>query len=827
MAPSLRSGRLGMAGPSLHMARRRLAGLVAVGLAVAGGAALITVAAVLAETGLTSHLGPERLEAAEILVASTQRHAVPEDIDLPLSERESIDADLIDTVTATPGVEAAAADVTFAARLDEPSSDGPVEGHGWDTAALTGAAVDGRAPGPNELVVDTATAEAAGLAVGDNAEVTTPTGSATFHIVGLTDAPGIHTDAATARTLAGLDEHAADLLAVRTEPGADVEAVAENLREALPGLEVTTGDARGDVERLGDATATADLVAMAIAMAGTIVLLVGFITAGALAVNVANQRRDLALLRAVGATPRQVRRLIATQASAAAAVALVPGIAAGQYLAGRFTGFLTDSGMLPVGLPLARTPISVLIVAFLLLLTVQLAARGAAMRVSRLPATDAVAEARVEPKSPGRVRTTIGLVLLLLAGVQSLLPLAIPGETAFVSAATATITAVIGFALAGPVLIGALTRRAARRLDDRTPAPIWLAVKNSRAFARRTAGAVAVLALAVGLTITQVFAQTTYTEVTADEIEDGAIADATATGPVSAADLAELEGRPGVDAAVGVAGTTVMRVIDDAGSAESYAALAFTPGIATVADLGAAEGDLDDLHGATVALSADAARLWGVGLGDRIDLILADGTEVSPEIAATYERGFGFGSVVLAADLLTGPRFYDAALVAGDPAAVTDWAASVPGIAVETGATVPQAPSGMTPDQWISLMATLAMTGYVLLGTANSLVAATSRRRGEFASLRAVGATARQVRAMVRREALITAAIAVGAGLAFSVLPMAVLGLGFLGEPWPQGPLWVIPAASGVAVLLAWAATAIPARQALRIPPPRLLASVD
>ncbi|THV21766.1 FtsX-like permease family protein [Glycomyces paridis] len=815
----LPSGRIGMAGPSLHMARRRLAGLVAVGLAVAGGAAMITVAAVLAETGLTSHVGPERLDGAEVLVAATQRHAVPEDVDVPLPERDAIDADLVEAVLAVPGVEAAAADVAFTARM--PGGE-PVEGHGWDTAALTGAAVDGDAPdGPGEIAFDAATAAAAGLDLGDPLTITTPGGDETFTVVGLTDAPGVHTDTATARGLAGLGEDETDLIAVRTAPGADPETVAGDLRAALPGLEVATGDARGDLERLENQAATGDLVAMAFAMGGTVTLLVGFITAGAIGVAVANQRRDLALLRAVGATPRQVRRLIAAQATAAAAIALVPGVAAGHLLAGAFTGFLTDSGMLPEGLPLARTPISVLAVAALLLLTVQVAARGAAMRASRLPATAAVAEARVEPKAPGRVRTLAGIALLLATGAQSLLPLAVPGESAFIAAVTATIVAVIGFAMAGPVIVGALTGRAARRLDDRTPAPMWLAVMNSRAFARRTAGAVAVLALAVGLTITQVFSQTTYTEVTAAEIAEGARADATVTGPVGPADLAELAATPGVEGAVGVAHTTVLRVTDDAGAAEPYAALAFTPGIEQVADLGSVEGDLG--RGGTVAVAAASARLWGVEVGDRIELVLADGTRIEPEVGGTYERGFGFGSIVLAADLLERPRFYEAALVAGDPIAVADWAAGT-GLAVEAGATVPREPSGMTPDQWISLMATLAMTGYVLLGTANGLVAATSRRRTEFAALRAVGATPRQVRAMVSREALLVAAVAVGAGLSFSGLPMAVLGLGFLGKPWPQGPLWVIPATVAVAVLLAWTATAIPARRALSGPPTAALA---
>ena len=72
---------------------------------------------------------------------------------------------------------------------------------------------------------------------------------------------------------------------------------------------------------------------------------------------VAGQRRELALMRAVGATPRQIRRLAAAQATVVAGVALVPGVALGYWLAERFRGMLSARGVIPAELPLTVSPL--------------------------------------------------------------------------------------------------------------------------------------------------------------------------------------------------------------------------------------------------------------------------------------------------------------------------------------------------------------------------------------------------------------------------------------------------------------------------------------
>ncbi|WP_199043828.1 FtsX-like permease family protein [Glycomyces salinus] len=805
------------------MARKQVGGLVAVFCAVFGAAALATATGVVAETGLTSHLEPERLAAADVLISAPQRHPVPEDLDLPLTERVTVPAETADEAAAVPGVAAAVADVSFPASVE--GADAPSEGHSWASAEATGADLDGEAPtGPGEVVAGAGT----GAETGQTVTVATASGRAEYTVTGTTGGPGLYFEADTAAELSGLPEGEADLIAVALEPGSSAKEVAADLGGVLGGgFEVTTGEARGDVERIEGGAARGELVAVSGSLAGTIMLLCGFITAGALAVSVANQRRDLALLRAVGATPKQVRRLVATQATVVAAVAVVPGGLLGYPAADGFARMLADAGMLPGDLPLARSPLAALAAALLMLATVQIAARCAAWRTSRLPATTAVAESRTEPKPVGRVRTTIGLVLLALAMGQALMPLFLPGEGALASAGTGTLTAVIGLALAGPALVKAATALAASLLPRRSEAPAWLAEANTRAYSRRTAGAVTVLALAIALTVMQVYSQTTVERAAAAELEDGITAEtavsAPALGTVPAGDVDELAALPGVDAAVPVASTTVIRSSDflDGTDAESFQALVLGPGAEHVADPRVAEGSLADLEGEAVAVAASTAFVWGVAVGDEVDLVLADGREVSATVVATYERGFGFGSVIASSDLV-GPGRIDTVLVSGDGSAVADWAAGRPGLEAGGAALGAKAPS----ERWINVAVTIVLLGYVLLGVGNSLVAATVGRRGEFASLRMAGATPRQVRAMMRRETAILSAIAVAAGLAISVLPMSLLGLGLAGRPWPQGPPWVVPAAAALAVALAFAATGAATRKALSGSATGLMAAV-
>jgi len=814
-----------MLAPMIAMARHHFLGLIAVAFAVIGGSAMITAGLIVGETGVTSHLPADRLAAADILVSAPQNHPVPEDIDLALPERVTVPADVVDEIADVSGVEAAANDLSFALSLDQSgSSGGPdtmVEGHSWDVTAITEPALDGHQPrGTDQVVVGAQIADDAGIEIGDRVEIGTGDSVASYDVSGIAASDGVWFDASTALALADRTGDEVDLVAVSVEPGADVDKVADDIEKAVgSSFVVSTGDARGDVETIEGGTARGELIALAGSLAGTLLLLVGCIIASALSVSVANQRRDIALLRAVGATPRQVRRIIATQATAVATVALVPGIVLGYVFAGVLAGELTRAGMLPDGLELARSPIAAAIVSALMLVTVQVAARGASRRASRMSATEAVAESKVEPRQPSRVRTLLGVALLGVAVIPSVMPLIMRNETGVLASAGGTLAAVVGVMLAGPALVRGLTRFSVRRLRQRTPVPKWLAVKNSNAFALRTAGAVGVLALAIGLTITQYFVESTMSRATHDELSAGLIADATLTGELSAADVEQLDKKPGLTA-VSMTSTTVLhdRTVAGDPTTEIQSGFAFGPGAEKVVDPDVTSGDLADLAGNTIALSSPTASSWGVDVGDTVEVVLANGEVAEPRVVATYERGFGFGSVTLSSDLLEGfggDRWTETVLVDGDQDAVRSWAADHRGVDVASGTALVDDP-GSSSDTWIGRMVLLAMLGYVLVAVANSLVASTMRRRDEFATLRLIGATPRQIRSMVTRETGVMTVLAVGFGLLVSVVPMSLLGLGIVGQPWPQGPLWLIPAVAVTVAGIGWGATRAAATRALR-----------
>jgi putative ABC transport system permease protein len=113
--------------------------------------------------------------------------------------------------------------------------------------------------------------------------------------------------------------------------------------------------------------------------------------------------------------------------------------------------------------------------------------------------------------------------------------------------------------------------------------------------------------------------------------------------------------------------------------------------------------------------------------------------------------------------------------------------------------------------------------GYLLLGIANKLVAMTAQRRHEVATLRLNGMTPRQVLAMMRREAGLVAVAAVAGGLVVSAVPLALLGVGFLGRPLPDGPWWVVPGTLALVTAIAYASIVVPTRRALRFPPAEVL----
>ncbi|WP_018351427.1 FtsX-like permease family protein [Longispora albida] len=805
-------------------ARRRAGSLVAVALAVLIGAFAVTATVSLGETGLRGQAPTGRLGGADVLIAAPQEVAQKEDIDVPLPARAPVPSTVVTQLAALPGVSRVVGDLTFPA---VPIRDGaPVpaaEGHGWSSAALPATpAMTGRPPAATgELALDAASATRLGVHVGATLDVVTGGTRSTYRISSVLNGPppGLYFSDAEAARLANR-AGAVDLIAVWAAPGTSGETLAGRIRTALSGtdLRVATGDARGDLESVAAGTGRGTLIALSGSLAGVILMIAGFVLLSALGVHVAGQSRDLALIRAVGATPRQVRRLAAAQATLAAAVVLPFGIAGGYLLAGRAWDWFVGLGVIPAELPLVLSPFPALVTAALFLLVVQLAARGAAMRVSRLPATEAVAATATEPQSPSKVRAWTGLGLIVLATGMAAVPLVSRSLVAVAGTATAGIVAVIGLTVAGPVLLRATASWLARRAEHRS-APGWLALHNLAAYASRGSGALTGLAMAVTLAITYTFVQTTPQHGHDTELAASTRGALTVTAPglggVPAQALAQLRGVTGAKVAVRDQ-TTVLWPFKEQGKdrVDSYPVTVLGSDADGLVDLDVREGAMTGLTGDSIAVGASFARFQGLDVGGKHALIRADGSRVTATVAAIYGRELGYGDMVVSPGLSLARDQFAAVLVSGVDAAKARAALSgLPGIVVTEG--TPKS-GKVNPHVALNLVVVGALLAYVLLGVANSMVAATARRREEFAALRFAGATPPQLRAVARQEAMWSGLGACAAGLGLSALPLLFLGTGLLGTPIAPGPWWLVPAVCAVVLTVSYVSVTAAARRALR-----------
>jgi putative ABC transport system permease protein len=808
--------------------RHRKGPFVGAFVAVLAAAALVTALGVLFESGLRAGVPPQRYAAAPVVVGAPQSIPVEEDLDQPFSERVPLQADVVDKVAAVPGVARAIGDTTVTVTVDGR----PVAGHGWGTAALTPFTLKtGEAPRADGVVLDSVLG--AGVRVGDQVDIAIGAVPRTFTVTGITNE-----SLGRQSTLFFTDEQAAgfygrpkqvDAVAVLAKPGVDAAGLAARIGAALPSVSVYTGDTRGDVEFLDVGQVRSQLIILSLAFAGTAIMIAMLVVASTLGLSVQQRRREIALLRAVAATPRQVHRMIGAEILLVAGLAAVLGAGAGYGVAFGLRAAFAQVGMLPEDFGLALSPLPAAAALLLCVLTARAAGWVAARRVARIQPVEALRESAVDAAPVKRIRVTIGLVLIAVGTAASTLPIFLPGEVAVAGAASSAMLMVIGVALLGPWLVASAIRVIGGPLRSAAPVGGYLAVANVTASARRLAVAVTPLVLAVTMASVQLFTQTTVAAEAEDQADKGVVADLVVSAPSGLA--------PSVTEAVskadGVSSVTpvvrsqvfVKHLMAGAWEVSSYAAQGVpTAGLDRTLDLEPEEGRLADLKGDTVALSTMAAETLGVEVGEKIDLHLGDGTALRPEVVATYGRGLGFGDLTLPHDVLaahTTSRLDQTLLVAASDVGTARTAISaMPGLTVLDRAGLTAAGQAQRDTEtWVNLIALFVILGYVAIAVVNTLVMATAARSREFALLRLVGTGRGQVRGMTRIESVIVVAIALVVGSLAALPPLVGVAIGMTGSPLPTiAPLTYL-AVVVVTALLGLLAIGIPTRLALRTQP--------
>ncbi|KAF4407167.1 ABC transporter permease [Streptomyces lycii] len=821
-------------------------------LALLMSALVVSACGILLETGLRASVPPERYAKAPVVAAADQYEYVVtgsgEDREkeaTPLPDTARVDTALVAEAARAQGAATAVPDFTFPVRTaDEGAGSGGRElsvpggvitAHGWGSHAFTGTALTtGSAPRPGEVVLDAGTARAADAAVGETVQLQTAAGQRDFRVAGVAEAGSADTAGNTgaagalawfadaqAPTLAG-HPGKADAIAVLAKPGTDAGALAGSVDKALAGsgAQVHLGDDRGAVEEPGLGYAKQTLFGIGGSFGGIATIVAVLTAAGTVALSVSQRSREFALLRAVGATPRQIRRAVASEALLVAPLAGITGCLPGIGLAHWWFGQLQDRGAIPEAVEVHVSGIPLLAAVGIGLLTALGAGWAAGRRPARTKPGQALTDASVERLRPGVFRTMLGIAALVGGGFLTGLSAASTGDGAAGSALGVVMCFMLAVALLGPLIARLCAGLFGLPLRGAGPAA-GLAAANSRTNARRLASAITPIVLAMAFASTLVFMHTSENHAADKQLRAGVTADHVVTHPAGLpVDAVSHAARaPGVDAAVGLLNTQVL-VPTGSGefkSLQGAAAQGVTGSgaeLAKVQDLDVREGSLDRLGKGRIAIDETLATSAEAGVGDRLPLYLPDGTKAGPEVVAVYGRGLGLATVTMDRASLAGhvsSGFDSTLLVRGG----SEKSLTALGRVTDASGYATERNLDARLGAWTNNTMAAVLGGFAAIAAVNTLVMTVLDRRRELGTLRLVGSTRRQVLTMLRWEALLVAAVGVVLGSAIAAATLIPMMRGMTGEG-PYVPPLVYGAFAAAGGGLALLAVTLPARAALR-----------
>jgi putative ABC transport system permease protein len=700
---------------------------------------------------------------------------------------------------------------------------------------------DGRwATGPGEVVIDALTAKAHHFAVGDTIGVAAHGPRQQFRIVGTATYGNVETlggatiavfSIPTAQRL--LDLRGFSEISVAAKPGVSEAKLVSALKREVPQTaQVRTAKQQADQDKKGVASFVTFIRGFLLGFGGIALFVGAFVIFNTLSITVAQRTRELATLRTLGASRRQVLRSVVLEAFAIGLGASVVGLFAGFGLA---RGLSSLFGALGLSLPEASAVYATRTVVISLLLGVLVTVLSGvvpAVRATRVPPIAAVRDGAVIEWRK-RLGPVAGVVLF--AAASGLIAYATLGGhlgsgTSLLALAGGTLLGLLGVAGFAPALVtvlAGLVGSPARRFGG---AAGGLATDNATRNPARTASTAA--ALMIGLALVSFVAvlgkgvhgsidRAIGRQVTAGWVitsQNGwsafpaaaSRAAAAAPGVTLASDIRSDRGRIG-NANVSVNGVdpaTIARVYHFDWKQGSNATLARLDG-----------------HGALVKQAF--ARKHGLAVGDRFTLRSPAGTAVRLTVAGIFQPPRVMevlGGVVISQSAFdrtfTRPS-NSLTLIDGSPtqAGLQKALSAFPDAKAQTQHDYVKAQSSFIDTMLNLLYVLLALSVIVsLFGMLNTLVLSVFERTRELGMLRAVGMTRRQVRRMVRQESVITALIGAALGLPLGIMLAAAVthALGKYGITFsvPVASLVVFAVAAMIAGVLAAIA---PARRAAKL----------
>lgn len=240
-----------------------------------------------------------------------------------------------------------------------------------------------------------------------------------------------------------------------------------------------------------------------------VVLLIGsvymsiFVVVSTMGTALVQQHRELAMLRSIGARPRQIRRAVAVQALMASVPAALAGFVLGGFGARWWHAGMVDHGLLPAEASFRFSWLALPVCVGVAALTTTLAALLSSLRFSLLRPARALSEAATGRRGLGVLRAPLGVVAVAGACVVSVLLSRQPAQEAAEGAFLVLILFCAGAGLLGPRIIGPAAWLVSALIGRFGPSA-RLAMLNVRSQPRRFSAAVVPLVLVVGFGLTKI-----------------------------------------------------------------------------------------------------------------------------------------------------------------------------------------------------------------------------------------------------------------------------------------------------------------------------------
>ena len=715
-------------------------------------------------------------------------------------ERQRIPVELVDVVKQVPGVADVQADIQAFARII--GKDGKplgTEGNGPPTFGSVGQEFKGAlwsisegrfASGPTEVVLDEASAKTGNFVVNDTVKVVAQSGSREFTLVGIASygdvrSPGGATfalfDLATAQEFLAKPGFIDDILVSGDGSLSDVD-LAKAINVAIPDTFNTETLTGAQITK-----ETQDQIGTALSFFGILLSVFSYIALGVgsfviynvFSISAAQRQRENALLRAIGASKKQVTRAMLIESVVVGLFGSTVGLIAGIGLSKALSALLKAASIdLPSGgLVVPRSAIINTIVIGLIVTVAS--AWLPARRAGKVPPLAAMRETAIEFVALSRRRTIFGLVLIAL-GVVSIVSVTNGASNTLLGVGilfffSGTIT--LGPVIARPVALllgkpaekfrgvtGTMARQNSARnpkRTSRTAAPVLIGVA--------LVTAVAALAASISSQIDGVFTQ---------QFKGDYAINTTARGfgglsPSLADDINEM---PQVQRATGIGRLTVK--IDDKGQFLTTINPATVEG---VFDIGLISGSYADLTAETIFVSQEYANNQDSKLGDTIEVTLADAQIKALKIAGIYTYDEIAGKYTVSRDLIK-----DSSVISFDLGVFIKLKPSVSDESArgELQAAVDKYGQGTllskreyidsqsgSINQLLGLIYGLLFLSVIIavVGIIITLLLSVFERQREIGLLRAVGMTKSQVRTTVRWESVITSLIGAVVGIVLGV----------------------------------------------------------